>query len=629
MTIQQLGHYQLKEKLGEGGFGTVYRAYDPVLNVDRAIKVLHAELMRNVQFIERFKAEAQLLAQMRHPNIVGVQALAEADNRLFIVMDLLPGGSLSQRLNRDGKFDWPTTLKVTQDIAAGLTYAHEDFNLVHRDLKPSNILFDAKGNAVLTDFGFAKLLADNPDSFTATGSQIGTPNYMAPEQWEGDPDLISPATDVYALSCIVSEMLTGKMLFDAKTPVALMKQHVMGEPTLPKVWPEGAKLAAIALPNGLAKAPTDRIATAKALVTALTEVPVARPAQEPDQDVAPPTAYPVREARSILPWLAAGIGVVLLAGVGLFFGLRDSGAEPAIPASGVAEVTQIATSTPTVTYTSTALPTATFTPTVTNTPEPTALPVEIMDMKGHVMRLVPEGEFTMGSALYQRTLPVREVFLDNYYIDVYEVTNSQYATFLNETNSIHTEDVVWISPDTSSIVLEDGVWKTTLNLEDHPVVGVSWYGASAYCAWRDADLPSEAQWENAARGPQNNLYPWGNIFDGTFLNYCDASCENSWGDLNFDDGATNTAPVGTYPQGVSHYGLLDMVGNVAEWTSGEFEIDPDASSEIIRYGSVVRGGSWFEDEASINSVLWRIMDISIWSQFVGFRCSLAPENTLE
>ena len=142
--------------------------------------------------------------------------------------------------------------------------------------------------------------------------------------------------------------------------------------------------------------------------------------------------------------------------------------------------------------------------------------------------------------------------------------------------------------------------------DDHPVVQVSWFDAEAYCAWAGGSLPTEAQWEKAARGTDGRTYPWGSVFDGTWLNYCDASCEG--GDTAFDDGYRFTAPVGSYPAGASPYGALDMAGNVWEWTAdwyddGYYAVSPASNPTGPDSGQyrVLRGGSWNHDRSGMRT----------------------------
>ncbi|MBC8508365.1 MAG: extracellular solute-binding protein [Anaerolineales bacterium] len=226
MSDQKLGKYILHDELGRGGYGTVYRATDSVLEVQRAVKVLHPALVADPSFIERFRREAKFAARMKHPNIVPVYDLGEAEGRFFLAMEYMPGGSLRDVLTKEGSLSWERTLEITRQIAEALDHIHKQ-DLIHRDVKPGNILFDDKGNAYLTDLGFAKALSGaGSASLSITGGMIGTPAYMAPEIWMGED--ASPQSDVYSLACVFVEMLTGESLFggkgDSPSPL-VMKRH--------------------------------------------------------------------------------------------------------------------------------------------------------------------------------------------------------------------------------------------------------------------------------------------------------------------------------------------------------------------------------------------------------------------
>ena len=226
--MTQLGKYELHETLGKGGFGMVYRAIDTSLGREVALKVLHPQLMVDDTFIERFKKEARVLAALDHPNIVSIYELGEIDGRIFIAMRYLSGGSLQARIQEKGSLSFEDANRIMGQVCEGLQVAHEQ-GMVHRDLKPANILFDGRGNAVISDFGLAKIVQMSGTSSSL--GVVGTPAYRAPELWRGTPPA-SPATDVYSLGCIFVEMLTGKVLFDGATPDEIITQHLVDGPKL-------------------------------------------------------------------------------------------------------------------------------------------------------------------------------------------------------------------------------------------------------------------------------------------------------------------------------------------------------------------------------------------------------------
>ncbi|MGI5986291.1 MAG: serine/threonine-protein kinase, partial [Oscillospiraceae bacterium] len=176
-----LGKYKIIKELGRGGFGIVYEARDTILKRQVALKVLHPNLTVDPHFIARFRQEAELAAQMEHPNIVTIHDFDQVDGRYYIVMALLRGGSLNEQIETFGPLSPARARTVLEQIASGLSYAHQR-GIIHRDLKPGNILIDENGIARVADFGFAKASSNNQSTaFSSMGNAIGTAAYMAPE----------------------------------------------------------------------------------------------------------------------------------------------------------------------------------------------------------------------------------------------------------------------------------------------------------------------------------------------------------------------------------------------------------------------------------------------------------------
>lgn len=347
---------------------------------------------------------------------------------------------------------------------------------------------------------------------------------------------------------------------------------------------------------------------------------------------------------SIVRWLPVGVAVGLIL---LWFApkLSDwvSSWPTPIPTQEVAQATATSppplavTNTLTRTLTHTPKPSATSSlthaPTLTNTQTLTVEmgAMQVSDKDGMVQMYVSAGTFLRGSSSgSSNETPQREITLDAFWIDQYEVNNNQYAQFLNERGDhLNCEGEPCTSIDNNTyIYLQEGVYKVKDNFADHPTIMVSWYGADAYCEWAGRRLPTEAEWEKAARGTDGRSYPWGNEFDGHLHNFCDAQCELDWADKSVDDGYPFTAPVGSYPAGASPYGVMDMFGNVWEWVndwfnSDYYEFSPDQNPQGPGFGDyrVLRGGSW----DNLGSVM-RASDRSSGNPTdryynVGFRCA--------
>ena len=265
----RIGKYELLGLLGHGGMGEVYKAYHPQLQRSVAIKVLLTNSETDPEFIARFQNEAMAVARLRHPHIVQVFDFDIEDDKPYMVMEFVEGETLSQRMtryHRAGKL-MPTeeVVRFFQQLCAAVDYAHRQ-GMLHRDIKPANVIINRHGDAILTDFGLAKI--SGVSGFTASGSIMGTPHYMSPEQGQGQA--IDPRSDVYSLSVILYEMLAGKRPFQADTPVALILQHIMAPPPpIEEANPTvSSALAHVAL-LGMAKKPEERFISAAAMGTAV------------------------------------------------------------------------------------------------------------------------------------------------------------------------------------------------------------------------------------------------------------------------------------------------------------------------------------------------------------------------
>jgi tRNA A-37 threonylcarbamoyl transferase component Bud32 len=283
LTGTTLGNYRVLSPVGRGGMAVVYQGYQPSLDRYVAIKVMSHHLAGDQTFVDRFQREAAGVAQLRHQNIVQMVDFGLKNDISFMVMEYIDGETLKERLvrlNQSGeRIPLPEVIRVVNDIAAGLDYAHAH-NIVHRDVKPANIMLRreerlaeltgrAPFTAVLTDFGVARMLEGV--QLTGTGATIGTPDYMSPEQAKGLG--ATAASDVYALSIVLYEMLTGELPFTADTPVAVLLQHMQATPpsVLTKVPDLPVNFETVLL-KGLAKSPEDRFATAGQLAEAVTAV---------------------------------------------------------------------------------------------------------------------------------------------------------------------------------------------------------------------------------------------------------------------------------------------------------------------------------------------------------------------
>jgi formylglycine-generating enzyme required for sulfatase activity len=288
--------------------------------------------------------------------------------------------------------------------------------------------------------------------------------------------------------------------------------------------------------------------------------------------------------------------------------LSPTSNQPAISVNLTIENTKVAS-------TGTTISPSTSAPNLTNNVNPAIY----TDSRGTSMLLVPKGKFTMGrsgGALDES--PAHVVNLDDFYIDKYEVTNALYNTCVN---------TGICQPPTSIASSSRPSYFGNAQFNSYPVLYVSWNMVEKFCEWRGARLPTEAEWEKAARGTDGRIYPWGNVFNGNVLNFCDTNCPRAWANKQYNDGYADTAPVGSYPQGQSPYGVLDMSGNVYEWVAdwyseNYYAVSPSTNPTGLNFGQdrVMRGGAW-SDAAGTSSTSRVHFSPSSSFDFAGFRCA--------
>jgi serine/threonine-protein kinase len=485
---------------------------------------------------------------------VTIYNVGEQDCIYYLVMEYLEGQTLAEVLHQEGALQSQRVARIAEQAASALDYAHAQ-GLVHRDIKPGNIIVGPGDRANLTDFGIVKALAGT--SLTRTGTFIGTPEYVSPEQARGQA--VDHRSDIYSLGVVCYEMLTGRVPFVGDT-LAVLHAHGYETPSpLRSLNPRVPAALEPVLGQALAKKPAERHQSAGELACALAGAArgVARPPRpapvpEPPTVIAPPEAMqsePTRRRFSpTLIWgIGTGLALVVIVGV-ILVSIRPS-------------------ITPRMVY-------------------------------------VPAGEFTMGSDEgYHDEQPVHTVYLDTFYIDNTEVTNAQYRKCV---------EAGACDPPSNTTYYDKA------NYAQHPVAYVSWNDAHAYCQWAGKRLPTEAEWEKAARGTDGRTYPWGERMD----------C----GHAQYDECDYGTVPVGGKPKGASPYEALDMAGNVWEWVADWY--DPSYYSQSPRRnppgpdsGEVrgLRGGSWHDTQRHARCACrYRLSPRGRYGN-VGFRCARSPQ----
>ncbi len=445
-TGRSVGKYTLQHLIGRGGMAEVYKSRHPELGRDLAIKILHPHYTDAPGFIERFRREAQAAAALRHANIVQIYDFdVTEDGIYYMVMEYIEGAALEKYLSHQTEpMSTEAILPLFQQTANAVQFAHEK-GTIHRDIKPANILIDPQEHIYLADFGIAQIVGAS--RLTESGVATGTPAFMAPEQVLGQE--ITTAVDIYALGVILYQMVTGRLPYEGANPATLMIMQATEPPPPPSRFVEIPLHVEEVILKAMAKEPEGRFATVaemtEALTTAVTnpdttltptldqtmaaaptvlESPATKVAEtavsptpgEPTQFVSVPQRTP--------PWVWAiiAIGATALVFVGFLLARGNRGGE----------TTSAATVAAAGTATALAIVAA----------EPTPLPV------AEDMAFIPAGQFMMGSEEGNSDeRPVHSVSLDPYFIDLTEVTNDAFATYIDETGAAAPD--TWLQTDPS------------------------------------------------------------------------------------------------------------------------------------------------------------------------------------
>ncbi len=607
--------YRIVKLLGQGGFGAVYRAWDLNLDSPRAIK---ENLDTSLQAQRQFKREAQILDKLVHPNLPRVIDHFIIPNQgQYLVMDFVEGQDLGEML-RNGPLPEARVLPWIIQVCDALSYLHDQNPpVIHRDVKPGNIKITPQGKAMLVDFGISKVY--DPNLSTTVGARAVTPGYSPPEQYgKGVTDVRS---DLYALGATLYHLLTGQLPPDSVDILT----HVAPPP--PTAFDLNANISdriSSAVAKAMALDREARWANAQEFKQAITTKPSMGGSKEgavipPTQIVTPsPSERPATSPFGMRTtgrkvswgWLGAVgfLGLVVLILAALLIGSILSDGKEIPTADSTTEVVVLLpsqTTAPGRAAPQETLSATTEAPIIDSTPD-----LDFTDPHGIQMRLIPAGEFQMGSESGESDeSPVHTVYLDAFYMDVYEATNAFYALCVEAgaCTAPHSE-----GSSTRSSYYGDSTY------DENPVINVDWNQAQNFCEWRSARLPSEAEWEKAARGRlEGKLYPWG-----------DQEPECSW--VNFSGCEGDTVKVGSYP--ANGYGLFDMAGNVWEWVMDWYSSDyynssisqnppgPDSGDH-----RVLRGGDW-DSVAYGLRVAYRSDLYPVYGPHdnVGFRCSRSP-----
>ena len=562
--------YEIEEEIGKGAMARVYTALHKALDRKVAIKVMNRLDGADSDFNDRFMREARIVASLSHPNIITIHDVGEQDGHNYLVMELLPGGETLRDKMKAG-VDSQYALSIIRQVATALKAAHEK-NIVHRDIKPDNIMFRADGSVVLTDFGVARSVDSAATQMTQAGTIIGTPQYISPEQAQGEE--IGPYSDIYSLGVVFYEMLAGKVPYAADTPLALALKHVSeAVPDLP------ANLAAYQplLTRMMAKARDERYSNCDQIIADIDKIGAVRPAAPAEkparvtaadagkaaaesltivedvntikdkgndkEEALALTEINITDAASsskksgskIIPFLLIAVGLVIAGGVYLFIDV-DTGKLK------------------------------------------TLVGLDAGPVYARVGRLitVPDGSFKMGNSRGSSTeKPVHTVRINGFRLGETEVTQKQWQLVMGGNPSYFK------------------------GCDNCPVDSVSWNDVQNFIKKLNKQtglrfrLPTEAEWEYACRSA------------GKTEKYCGGSDANKLAWYGSNSGEKTHLVTLKQANGL---GLHDMSGNVWEWTQDCWHDSYDgapSNGQAWKSGTctkrVLRGGSWIGVAGGLSS----------------------------
>lgn len=682
------GKYRLEEKLGEGGMGTVYKAKHVLIQNELAVKVLHSSLVADRHAVARFQREATAAARIKHPNAVGVTDFGRTEDEIvYIVMELFVGQSLRDIIENQGPMPIERTVNIIRQVCLALDAAHRS-GVIHRDIKPDNIVIEQgpQGDLVkVLDFGIAKL-KDGPSGesggrLTRQGVIIGSPHYLSPEQCQNAE--LDARSDIYSLGIVLYEMFTADVPFKAPTPIAVAMMHATETPApVTEKRPDLPKSLELLIMRALEKDPNQRqqsaLDLAQDLDRACLEIGITvLPLPGVPSLSLPPngegsTDYPPRQNTSTnlakanvrvpAPEEESGTNGNGNNKSGGSAGLRKSDSFPkfsttgsmapesALPKSGRldqrSETPSFISRTSPLPPTTASLgnPSATLLkfgqldqPEVKSSGKGPLIGIAVVIVaavvlvggyliffrtnpatttqtpKGDPVISVPAGMIYIKGGTFKMGInqdqadksdryvsPQREVTIKAFYIDKTEITNQDYKKFIDATKQ--PAPYYW----------KDNQFPPGTDLQ--PVTNVNWSEANAYAQWAGKRLPSEMEWEYAARGADARAYPWGKQWqEGLAIS---------------KESSNTTQPVGSLPKGASPFGVLDMAGNVWEWTADTFAPYPGNEEPVdprLKDSKVIRGGSFKAEKKFLTTYFRNMVKPDFSDTTLGFRCVKSAE----
>ncbi len=624
------GRYKFIRFIAVGACATVFKGYDKKLSHPVAIKILPRNLAEKEEYVDRFIMEAKVAARLRHPNIIRIYDVGEQEGIYYLIMDFLPGHDLRTRLNLEAFFPIEKTIEIIKEICNALDYAHAQ-GIIHRDLKPGNIMFDKYERPVIVDFGIAKAAVEA--RITHSGTILGSPIYMSPEQFEEES--ITPASDIYSLGVIFYELASGRPPFEGNTIDEIRDKHLNSLPSpIEGIEPYLASI----IYKCLAKKPEHRFKSAQEILDALENRSIV---DNQEEGLKEKTVKHAGSKSSIPYIIALALSSLFITFLILLLLAGGNLALPFVPGTLV----------------------------IDTSPREARYKIKghdiVQEGSGGKQKIrLPRGEYIirieeqgfypfLGSIEIK---PTREVYIktnlipfgtinhpltgdeliwlpcyteqfddklgsSGCWLDTKEVTVREYAFFLNKVGNRVEGGVSYIDIDNPLCLIElkDGRFTPKPDRGNYPISLVSYYGAKAFASWSKGYLPKEGEFLTACRygNKEVAIYPWGDyprIDVSNNLDYYDKHIpltENS----KYTSGLM---PVGSFlPTGLGFY---DLAGNIAEWCSYDNDVDMDKQP--------VRGGS-FNDKIEKQACDARlVIESNKRSTSIGFRVAY-PSDILE
>lgn len=635
MLGRTIGNYEVVNRFGEGGMGELYLGRHTRLAREVIIKTIRTDEFSPKQIEQlrvRLEREAFVQSQLDNNNIVRVYDFIATDDATCMVMEFVPGRDLRKMIvNETGPIPADRAIRLFKQVLTAIDYAHNftyaDQNgqkyvgIIHRDLKPANILVTPDDVVKVTDFGIVKV--QGATGGTQLGFNPGTPEYMSPEQARGRE--LDQRSDIYSLGIVIYEMLTGRVPFEddqnATSDYEVRRGHIeLPVPRPSELYPGiPLELEKIVL-KSLEKDPDLRFQSTKDFLQAVESY------EQTGQAVWQTTPLGGGDRRTILQpgrvGKAAG-AAVLPSGAAAPGGVASAptvarlGNVPGVPS--LEKANQLGKAEAETAIRPVAAPAKSKTPLIAgiavvvllaaafgvyklrsggttnpggNSGGPQSVPAMIQGMI-----MIPGGDFKMGrddgDPKYNYEKPAHPVTVKPFFIDKFEVTNEQFAEFVRQTRRQPPSH--W------------GGGNFPVGEANFPVVNITWNDANAYAQWAGKRLPTEEEWEFAARGRDGRIYPYGNEWKPKYSNAA-------------EDGYRKARAVGSYPEGASPFGAMDMAGNVAEWTASNYKPYPGSKAEPQDGFKILRGGA-FNTKANQQTATDRYFEPPTKTlDYVGFRC---------